>query len=104
MAEGFFGVDWQGTLLEEVPDLLKTLRERGYRLGIVSNWGSDSEAYCQELGIAHHFTRILASQAVGIGKPHPQIFELVLERLEVAPSEAVQVGDNHYPMFSVRSG
>ena len=88
--------NWQGSLLEEVPDLLETLRARGYCLAIISNWDSGLEAYCQELGIAQHFTCILASQAVGIGKPHHRIFEMALERLGVAPNEAVHVGDNYY--------
>ena len=37
MRERFFSVDWQGSLLDEVPDLLVALRARGYRLGIISN-------------------------------------------------------------------
>jgi putative hydrolase of the HAD superfamily len=39
---------------------------------------------------------VVSSADVGLRKPDPRIFELALERLDVAPSQAVHVGDHYY--------
>ena len=96
ISESFVGLQHDTHLPGEVLDILAGLRDRGYRLGIISNWDPSLRAYCRELGIADHFTCILASGAVGVGKPSPGIFEMALERLGVAPEEALHVGDNYY--------
>ncbi len=89
-------IEYTRCLPEEVPSILAQLRQRGYLLGIISNWSPTLEAYCEELGVANYFACILASEAVGVAKPGPRIFEMALERLAVAPAEALHVGDNYY--------
>ena len=94
--ESLASFEYESCLFEEVPGILAELQGRGYPLGIISNWDPTLEAHCQELGIADYFDFILASEAVGIGKPNPCIFQMALERLAVAPAEALHVGDNYY--------
>ncbi len=78
-----------------VNEVLRGLRAAGYRLGIISNWSWNLRARCAQLGIAGYFDLLLASAYAGVEKPHPAIFRLALEKLQVAPERALHVGDNY---------
>jgi putative hydrolase of the HAD superfamily len=45
------------------------------------------------VGLREHFDFVIDSTLVGMEKPDPRIFRMGLERLGVAPEEAVYVGD-----------
>ena len=53
----------------------------------------DVRGLLKEAGIPDVFEIILVSSEVGVSKPNPRIFELVLESLEVEPEEAVMIGN-----------
>lgn len=74
---------------------LKQLRERDYRLGLISNAADDADvqALVDKAYLRPYFEVIFSSAAAGIRKPHPRIFEMALQALEAAPSSAVMVGD-----------
>ena len=79
-------------LFEDAPPVLEELRAHGLKLGLVSNTGRDLAEF-----VAHHHLdvdAVLGSGAFGRTKPHPTIFQAVLERLEVEPGEAAMVGDS----------
>jgi len=84
------------TLEEDAIPTLKTLRDKGYNLGIVSNAGDDTDVQqlAQGFGITKYFDFILTSAACSYRKPHPRIFELALSNWYCLPEEAVMVGDN----------
>lgn len=78
---------------------LETLRARGFLLGIVSNrsWGGELfQQDLQTLGLFEYFdpSCIAISADLGIRKPNPDIFLHALNALDVAPHEAVMVGDS----------
>jgi HAD superfamily hydrolase (TIGR01509 family) len=66
-----------------------------YRLGVVSNFDYSPTALgiLEDAGVAHLFDAVVVSDAVGWRKPAPVIFAEALRRLEVAPAEALFVGD-----------
>jgi len=69
---------------------------RRARLGLCSNF-SHSEAVLgilDESGLRTHLDAVVVSDSFGLRKPRPEIFEEVLARLDVAPGEAIHVGDN----------
>jgi len=76
--------------------LLDTLRERGLKLGLVSN-AFDPPALLhrdlEQLGIAARLDVALFSSEVGRRKPDPAIFERALDALGVEPARALFVGD-----------
>ena len=83
-------------LAAHTPALLETLRERGLKLGLVSNafdpgWLLHRDL--EQMGLAERLDFAVFSSEVGKRKPHPAIFERALEALEVAPGDAVFVGD-----------
>lgn len=86
--------------LQPFPDAAETLRwlkEAGYRLGCVTNRALGGEPFLQEMeehGLRHFFDAWAVSCDLGYEKPHPAIFRCALEALDVAPEEAVMVGDS----------
>jgi putative hydrolase of the HAD superfamily len=76
--------------------LLEALRERGLRLGLVSNAFDPPELLHRdlaELGIAERLDVALFSSEVGRRKPDPEIFQRALDAVGVDASAVLFVGD-----------
>jgi putative hydrolase of the HAD superfamily len=76
--------------------LLESLRNRGLKLGIVSNAFDPGWLLHRDLeraGVAERIDAAVFSSELGVRKPHPRIFEVALEALGVAPERALFVGD-----------
>lgn len=93
VAEEFKLLETWSVILPSTAEYLSSLRTRGYRLGVVSNAIGQIEAQLVRAGIASLFEFILDSHFVGVEKPHPEIFQLALDRCGVGPGEALFVGD-----------
>ena len=79
--------------------LLESLRERGLKLGLVSNafdpgWLLHRDL--EEMGLRERLDYAVFSSEVGKRKPHPEIFRRALEALDVPAEEALFVGDRLY--------
>jgi len=72
---------------------LDRLTAAGLRLAVCANWDVGLHDHLERLGLAGRFDAILTSADVGAEKPNPCIFLAALERLGVAPEEAVHVGN-----------
>lgn len=80
---------------ENVIDTLQTLKDRGYLLGMCSN--SIRETLMLMLGksnILQFFDVILSNQDIQNPKPHPEIYRLAAEQLNVLPEDCLVVEDN----------
>jgi len=78
-------------LYEDALPTLDSLRDRGLKLGLLSNSARDMDAF-----VAHHgltVDAVLSSRTHGKTKPHETIFLRMLELLGVAAAEAMMVGD-----------
>ena len=78
-------------LYDDALPTLDALRDRGLRLGLLSNSARDLDRF-----VAHHgltVDAVLTSRAHGKTKPHETIFRRMLELLDVQAAEAVMVGD-----------
>jgi putative hydrolase of the HAD superfamily len=76
--------------------LLESLRDRGLRLGLVSNALDPPELLhrdLRQLGVAERLDVAVFSSEVGWRKPHPEIFERALRALDVPAEETLFVGD-----------
>jgi len=89
--------DGSGEPLPHAVETLRRLRECGYKMGIVCNattaTGKDVEQIMKNAGILEFFDAIVVSTDVGFEKPDTQIFNIILDRLSVQPSEAVTIGN-----------
>jgi 2-haloalkanoic acid dehalogenase type II len=97
--------EWVAASIDHDPDrqrvyrhtfqVLKELRERGYKLAMITNTYELTFAKLRdERRLDDYFDVIMPSYEVGVIKPNPKIFELTLQKLGVKASEAVMVGDN----------
>jgi len=80
----------------DVPGVLSLLIEQGRTLGLVSNtWWAPAmhDADLARFGLLDFFPVRVYSCAAGVVKPHPVIYRQALDALDVAPAEAIFVGD-----------
>ena len=81
----------------EVERVLETLKMRGYRLGIVSNWSWDLAERVRQVDLDRYFEVVWASAYAGCSKPHPDIFHQALGRMDppLPPERVLYVGDSY---------
>ena len=80
---------------------LRRMRREGYRLYMISNTnvimydGWIKRAFMQEgLRVGDYFDGIITSFAEGVCKPEPRLFEILLERYGLQPSESILLDDS----------
>jgi putative hydrolase of the HAD superfamily len=78
--------------------LLKDLKDKGYRIGLISNTGrtpgETMKIILDGYGMLQYFDSMSFSCDVGHIKPGKRIFELTLEGLHARPGSSVHVGDS----------
>lgn len=74
--------------------VLPVLRSAGMRLGVVSNFDARLPRLLADCGLADSFDVVVYSEEVGVEKPHPAIFEELLERLKLPAASVLHVGDS----------
>jgi putative hydrolase of the HAD superfamily len=79
---------------EDVHPALDALAARGLRLAVVSNWDVSLLDVLERLRLRARFEVVVHSAGVGASKPDPAVFLAALERLGLAPHDAVHVGDD----------
>ena len=72
---------------------LARLRAAGIGLGVVSNSDGRVAEALAAVGLAEYFAVVVDSRLAGFEKPDPRIFLPALDALQVAPAEALYVGD-----------
>ena len=85
---------WSKVLPDTIPTL-KKLKSAGYYLAVISNSDGTVEGELKSAGIAEYLEFVIDSSNVGVEKPHPEIFEMGLERAGIEPQEAIYVGDTY---------
>lgn len=75
--------------------VLRVFRDRGLRIGMVTNYDSRVLDVLESLGIRGFFDHVTISTLVGAAKPDPQIFIEACDALSCPPDEAVHVGDDY---------
>jgi putative hydrolase of the HAD superfamily len=82
-----------GTPRPDAEDVLRTLHERGLRIGIVSDCSAELPAYFAELPIARYVDAPVFSFVTGHRKPAPENYLACCAALDVEPAECLYVGD-----------
>lgn len=76
-------------------DVLRELRTRGLRVGVVTNGWVEAQTRCLErTGLAPLVDDVVISKGVGLSKPDPAIYRLALARLGLDAADAWFVGDS----------
>lgn len=75
-------------------DILAELRDRGTPLYGLTNWSAETYAPARErFAFLSWFQGILVSGEVGVVKPDPRIFQLLIERFAVDPQRTIYIDD-----------
>lgn len=78
---------------DTVPVLLQ-LREKGCKLGIITNGIAVKQwEKLIRLGLNHFFHAVVISESYGVSKPSRELYEIALREMGVDAKDAVMVGD-----------
>lgn len=70
----------------EVPEVLRTLKDNGMGTAILSNGSPDMlDAGVKSAGLEDLLDAVLSVEELGIFKPHPSVYQLAVDRLDVVP-------------------
>jgi putative hydrolase of the HAD superfamily len=84
------------TVFPDSRDTLTLLRERGYRLGLLSNTWWAAEWHNSDIaahGLADLLDELVYTSDQPHSKPHPSVFREISGRLGVEPAACVMIGD-----------
>lgn len=93
MHSKFRSKDW---VPPEVYTMLPDLQKAGFKLGVLSNRSTTFLDIMDKLELTSYFDIIKAAGELGSWKPNPEVFTPLLEHFDLAPEEAVYIGDNYY--------
>lgn len=79
----------EGTL-----EIKSHLKRKGFKLAALSNTIPPHADYLKTLGVFENFDVVILSNEVGLLKPDPKIYELILQRLDVNPEETIFIDDD----------
>lgn len=77
----------------EVMSFVDSLRDRGIVTAVLSNTVKPLSAMLHEEALYDGFHTIVLSDEVGLSKPDPEIYKLILERLQLQPDECIFIDD-----------
>jgi HAD superfamily hydrolase (TIGR01549 family) len=81
-------------LYEETIKILSQLKDRQLRLGLISNLASPYKRPFFELGLDVYFDEVIFSCEVGLKKPDQKIYQLMVERVGINPTQMLMIGDS----------
>lgn len=96
-----FKQNWKERMVNEIPliagvaETIKSLKERGVRLGIVSTGYVERLTRILEAkGMSGYFDVLIGKEDVANQKPDPEGILKALQRLGTSPEKALYIGDN----------
>ena len=78
---------------EDALDTLESLKEQGYKLGIIANQSAGTAQRLENWGLLKYFDVVAASAELGVSKPNRLIFEKAIELAGCQLNNTVMVGD-----------
>jgi 2-haloacid dehalogenase len=88
----------------EVKDVLTTLKSGGKKLAILSNGSPKMLAAASEnAGISSLLDAVLSVEEVGIFKPHPSVYRMVVERFNLSPTRVCFVSSNAWDAHAAKA-
>ena len=79
---------------QQIISLIDQVRERGYKVGLLSNASGEVANNIKTLDLAGHFDLFLFSAEIGVQKPDRKAFEQLAQSLAVDLSELVFIDDS----------
>jgi putative hydrolase of the HAD superfamily len=74
---------------------LEVARSNGWRIGVLTNGSTlQQNAKLQAIGLAGSVDVVCTSESLGVSKPDPLAYQRTCAALDVAPPDALMLGDN----------
>jgi HAD superfamily (subfamily IA) hydrolase, TIGR02254 len=84
-----------GCLLNGAKETLSLLKERGYRLFLITNgYREVQRGRLEDAALLPFFEQVFISQELGVSKPDPAFFHYIDKRLSYDKKEALIIGDS----------
>jgi HAD superfamily hydrolase (TIGR01549 family) len=80
-------------IFSETKKVLRELRKREIKVGLISNLASPYKSPFYEFGLEKYFNEVIFSCDVGFRKPEKEIYQIMIERLGVNSKEILMTGD-----------
>ena len=80
-------------LHDEIIPMLEALKEKGIKIGLISNCFSEEVVVIRRSVLFSYFDAVCLSYEQGVQKPDKEIYLRCMDKLSVAPQECVYVGD-----------
>lgn len=77
----------------ETVELLKELKNRGLKVGLITNTFSDEREMIRNSILMPYIDEALISYEQGLYKPDPELYKKIIRLFHVEPSECLYVGD-----------
>jgi HAD superfamily hydrolase (TIGR01509 family) len=77
----------------ELIEVIKDLKKKNYKIGILSNYSITLREKLTRLNIIDLFDEMIISSEVGLQKPQPEIFEIVFNKFNIKNSEMIFIDD-----------
>ena len=90
-----YGLSNSVALIENAYDIIKYLYDKNYKLCIVTNGLVKlQKPRINNSEIAKYISDIIVSEEVNSGKPNPEIFNILLNRINLKSNEVIMIGDS----------
>lgn len=81
------------TPIEGVEDIIKELKNKGYKLYLLSNASFNQHNYWEKIPAHKYFDGKIVSCDVGSIKPFPEIYEALYKKYDIKPEESFFIDD-----------
>ena len=104
LRERLLSLYWQLQAYPEVPQMLRRLKAAGINTAILSNGSPDMlQGAVQSANLAELLDDVLSVESVGVFKPAPQVYDMVLQRFGVAKHHVLFVSSNGWDAAAAAS-
>ena len=104
LRERLLSLYWQLQAYPEVPEMLRALKAAGMNTAILSNGSPDMlQGAAQSASLADVLDDVLSVESVGVFKPAPQVYDMVLQRFGVAKHHVLFVSSNGWDAAAAAS-
>ncbi|MCE2982857.1 MAG: HAD family phosphatase [Parachlamydia sp.] len=84
-------------------EIAKQLKQMGYGPALLSNTRDSQAKIKRQLGYYDLFSPVLLSNEIGVAKPHPQAYKILLNRLQLPPEALFFVDDHEENVAAAKS-
>lgn len=78
---------------KELVDIFPLLRQKGFKVGIFSNYRESLRGRLREQGILEQVDEVVVSGEIGFQKPQKEAFEALFKTLKVLPKQVIFIDD-----------